>query len=296
MPEVVVSAPPSAWRLSAEGTADASALMIDATTAVSSPETKAVQTAALALHVDAAAIIQDMRFREVDREEQVHYGFREARRAWVSGRLDARHDGWETPDAAAHRFHMGLLAHSADHLIVGTHGMVLTAWMVSMGLVAAGDAAVGFWEGLGFPDVIDLDIPLPRVRAVLTDAEGRYLVIKRTRPGQAPYWTAPGGGVALTDASIEDALQRELREELGAEAEIGQVLFERMIDGIRSEIFCSVRLIGMDLSLRSGPELADPTRGTYDVEFVARSQVSGLDLRPVELKRRILADSSATYR
>jgi ADP-ribose pyrophosphatase YjhB (NUDIX family) len=52
----------------------------------------------------------------------------------------------------------------------------------------------------------------------LIDDDGRLLLIKRTKPGQAPYWTTPGGGVEDTDESVEAALQRELAEELGVEA------------------------------------------------------------------------------
>ncbi len=44
------------------------------------------------------------------------------------------------------------------------------------------------------------------------------MLIKRTKPGRAAYWTAPGGGVENTDRSIEAALYRELAQELGAEA------------------------------------------------------------------------------
>lgn len=44
------------------------------------------------------------------------------------------------------------------------------------------------------------------------------MLIKRTKPGQEPYWTAPGGDVEDSDSSIEAALYRELSEELGAEA------------------------------------------------------------------------------
>jgi ADP-ribose pyrophosphatase YjhB (NUDIX family) len=55
-------------------------------------------------------------------------------------------------------------------------------------------------------------------RAILIDEHDRLVLIRRTKPGQAPYWTAPGGGVDATDASVEAALHRELAEELGAEA------------------------------------------------------------------------------
>src|SRR5690606_13042358 len=146
---------------------------------------------------------------------------------------------------------------------VGTHGMVLTAWLAAQGLIAD---AVAFWEALRFPDVVEIVIPLLRVRAVLTDAEGRFVLIKRTRPGQGPYWTTPGGGVMLADASADDALRRELHEELGAEVELGEVVHQRRIDGISSEIFVTATLTSIDPTAADGPEFDDPSRGGYDVE------------------------------
>ncbi|MFE6994711.1 histidine phosphatase family protein [Microbacterium sp. NPDC057659] len=159
MPEVDASSAPSSWRLSADGAAAAAALLLEGA-AVSSPELKALQTTALATRVLPEAVAQDARFREVDRDEPVHDDFRDARRAWVSGSLDERHSGWETQDAVSQRFHDGLMAHSAEHLVVGTHGMALTAWMTAQGLIEPGDAAVEFWAALRFPEVIELDLPL----------------------------------------------------------------------------------------------------------------------------------------
>ncbi|MEJ1087517.1 NUDIX domain-containing protein [Microbacterium sp. Mu-80] len=291
MPEVDSASPPSAWPLSDAGVAAAAAMVLEVdagTIVVSSPERKARQTAALAVGSSIAQIPTDPRLREVDRVERVHDGFRAARAAWVAGDLDDRHAGWEPPDAAAQRFHDGLLAHAAEHLIVGTHGMVLTAWMVAQRQVPPGDAAVTFWNALQFPDIVEISAPLLRVRAVLSDAEGRFVLIKRTRAGQEPYWTTPGGGVEPMDASPADALRRELREELGAEAVIGEILHERQLDGIRSEIFCAARLVSMDSSLRHGPELTDRSRGRYEIERVCPGDLPGLDLRPAELQDLLL--------
>ncbi|MDX6313757.1 MAG: hypothetical protein QOF44_3221, partial [Streptomyces sp.] len=52
-------------------------------------------------------------------------------------------------------------------------------------------------------------------RAILLDGDSLVL-IKRTKPGLSPYWITPGGGVDPGDATIVDALHRELDEELGA--------------------------------------------------------------------------------
>ncbi len=49
----------------------------------------------------------------------------------------------------------------------------------------------------------------PAARAILIDNVARLVLIKRIKPGQAPYWTAPGG-VETPDASVEAAPHREL--------------------------------------------------------------------------------------
>jgi ADP-ribose pyrophosphatase YjhB (NUDIX family) len=132
----------------------------------------------------------------------------------------------------------------------------------------------------------------------LIDDQGRLVLIKRTKPGQAPYWTTPGGGIADTDASAEAALHRELAEELGAEAAgAGQVfLFSSPSDaGVAVQHFFVARLVRMDEAARSGPEFADPTRGGYDVDLVdlLGDDLARIDLKPGALKEFILANREA---
>jgi ADP-ribose pyrophosphatase YjhB (NUDIX family) len=104
-------------------------------------------------------------------------------------------------------------------------------------------------------------------RAILLDDQGRLVLIRRTRPGQAPYWTTAGGGVEDSDGSVEAALHRELREELGAQATgARQVLL--FTDDYRGQITVAhlfvVRLVHLDIATRNGPEFDDPGRGAYD--------------------------------
>jgi len=184
MPAVDAEVDPAEWILDQQGADAAAALDLppDAA-AVSSPEQKSRQTVAIARGTTIDAVPVDDRFREIDRVERVHDGFRDARRAWVAGALDGRHEGWEHPHAAAQRFHEGLLAHPAEHLVVGTHGMVLTAWSVSSGLIGPGEDAATFWEALRLPDVLTIELPLLRVRAALTDPEGRIARVRRRGAG-----------------------------------------------------------------------------------------------------------------
>jgi ADP-ribose pyrophosphatase YjhB (NUDIX family) len=135
-------------------------------------------------------------------------------------------------------------------------------------------------------------------RAILIDDDGQLVLIRRTKPGQAPYWTTAGGGVEAGDASVEAALHRELAEELGAKA-VGasQVLLfsEHRERGLMVSHFFVTRLVSLDISTRNGPEFADPARGAYDPERVDLhgDALESVDLRPPELKAFILANREA---
>jgi ADP-ribose pyrophosphatase YjhB (NUDIX family) len=132
----------------------------------------------------------------------------------------------------------------------------------------------------------------------LVDDRDQLVLIKRTKPGQAAYWTAPGGGVDDTDTSVQAALQRELAEELGAEATgFSQVfLFSSPSDaGVAVQYFFVARLTKLKTSARSGPEFEDPARGTYELDLIdlTVSDLAMIDLKPEALKEFILANRVA---
>jgi ADP-ribose pyrophosphatase YjhB (NUDIX family) len=145
--------------------------------------------------------------------------------------------------------------------------------------------------------------PGPRIarrsaRAILIDDRARLVLIRRTKPGQAPYWTTAGGGVEDADASVAAAMHREIFEELGAEASGASQVFlvgEPRPDGVRVQHFFVTRLVRLDLTARNGPEVLDPSRGAYDVEYVdlRGEALVGIDLRPAGLKAFILANRVA---
>ena len=135
-------------------------------------------------------------------------------------------------------------------------------------------------------------------RAILIGDEGRLVLFKRTKPGQIPYWSTPGGGVEESDASLEAALHREIAEELGAEASAVTPVFLHSFhsdSGFTVQHYYVARLTKLDLSARHGPEFQDPSRGRYDVERIALfgDGLAALDLRPPSLKQFILANREA---
>lgn len=135
-------------------------------------------------------------------------------------------------------------------------------------------------------------------RGILIDDNAHLVLMKRTRPGEAPYWTAPGGGVDPTDASPADALRRELREELGASADgLEQVfLFSSPAgEGVAVQHFFVCRLTRLDLGGRHAPEFEEAGRGSYEVDRVALDDGSldAIDLKPLALKEFILVNRDA---
>ena len=106
-----------------------------------------------------------------------------------------------------------------------------------------------------------------RVRAILLTEDGKVLLIKRVKPNNsAPYWVAPGGGVEGGDADLIAALERELYEELGANAivlDTAFVLEHQKAGKHLEEHFFICLLQKYDLSKRYGPEFDDPARGEY---------------------------------
>jgi len=111
----------------------------------------------------------------------------------------------------------------------------------------------------------------------------RLVLIKRIKPGQAPYWTTPGGGVESTDVSLEAALRRELQEELGAEADrFAQVFLYTAPagEGVSVQHFFACRLLRLNEDARTGQESAEPSRGGYQLDRMRIDELPAVDLKP----------------
>lgn len=125
---------------------------------------------------------------------------------------------------------------------------------------------------------------IERVRAILITPAMTMLVIKRTKPGIPPYWVLPGGHADEADRSLEDALCREVREELGGDATIvGLVnVLERETE---RQYFYLARISQWSFADRTGPEFSEAGRGSYELEEIPATAkaVASLDLKPREI-------------
>lgn len=125
-------------------------------------------------------------------------------------------------------------------------------------------------------------------RALLFDRERKLVFIKRTKPGQEPYWVTVGGGLEAEDADAEAALHREVFEELGGLIDrVRQILLitDDLPGGVGLQHFFAARLASMNLDRRTGTEFTEPGRGTYEVVRVpaTRDALSGIRLLPSQL-------------
>jgi TDG/mug DNA glycosylase family protein len=94
------------------------------------------------------------------------------------------------------------------------------------------NAAVRYAERLQWFEALrEWLVPVERqaVRALVLDADGRVLLVQFRRPiGDRTWWGSPGGGIDPGE-SHEEALRRELREEVGLEDfEVGELLYEHI--------------------------------------------------------------------
>jgi broad specificity phosphatase PhoE len=163
MPEIDPDLPANRWQLSAAGRDAAQAMHAHLPAdgyLVASDEPKAIQTLRdMSGNFD---IPSNPGFAEVRRRQRwtTDEEYRAVARSYVDG---TRHPGWEGHDDLVARFESALEYHAAQAaaaarpLIVGTHGMALTLWLASRGLIGA-TSPTDFWETLCFPEFIDVDL------------------------------------------------------------------------------------------------------------------------------------------
>lgn len=135
-------------------------------------------------------------------------------------------------------------------------------------------------------------------RALLLDGD-QLVLIKRTKPGIAPYWVTPGGGVEPDDASVVAALHREVDEELGAKVtdvvpafvDTVEHITEDGAHGVKVQFFFACRLESMDLDRRHGPEVDNPC-GEYEVVRVpfSRLGIASVGIVPLTLRHYLDAN------
>ena len=130
-------------------------------------------------------------------------------------------------------------------------------------------------------------------RALLFDEEGRLVLIRRTRPGWSPYLVTPGGAIELGEDSVQ-AVERECAEEVGAIVRVGPAVIVSPPDPRGTATFHLAVLDHIDLSLRTGHELSEPERGSYETVRLAWDDADALAmLRPPGVREALAEHGEA---
>lgn len=129
--------------------------------------------------------------------------------------------------------------------------------------------------------------PRERVRAVILD-DGKITLIKRTKDSGI-YYVFPGGGVESGE-DHKTALEREIKEELGLEVAVSDLLMQKNRADGDSEYFYLCKKVGGRLGSGSGPEFQEGTgyEGTHEPVEVSISTLKSINLLPQEVRDRIV--------
>ncbi|MGW0752942.1 SDR family NAD(P)-dependent oxidoreductase [Streptomyces sp. NPDC002587] len=124
-----------------------------------------------------------------------------------------------------------------------------------------------------------------RVRGILITPRDTTLFMKRIRPDRDPYWVVIGGGIEESDPTPEDALLREIREEIAGEATIGRLFHEFKNPSGETEFFYLAHVTSWNFADRTGPEFLRADRGTYELVEVPLTleAIAAINLLPTAI-------------
>jgi 8-oxo-dGTP diphosphatase len=127
-----------------------------------------------------------------------------------------------------------------------------------------------------------------RVRAIIIDSN-KIALIKRAKEDSI-YYAFPGGGVEDGE-DLDQALRREMKEELGIEIVVGELFAEHRHDDPGHEIvqyFYLCKENGGVFGTGNGPEYqvgnSYALDGTHEPVWVPLSELKDINLLPVDVK------------
>ncbi|MFA5069998.1 MAG: NUDIX domain-containing protein [Patescibacteria group bacterium] len=132
---------------------------------------------------------------------------------------------------------------------------------------------------------------MKHVKAIIIE-NNKILLLKRNREGRI-YWVFPGGQVESGETD-EQALKREVKEEVGVDVSVGKLIFQTKYklpkkETKEDEYFYLCRYIGGEIGTGQGPEYQPNSGyvGTYEPQWVAIKDLRKMKVLPEEVKNLV---------
>lgn len=132
-----------------------------------------------------------------------------------------------------------------------------------------------------------------RVRAIIPLGEGLIFMhrIRMINGKLCEYYPTPGGGVEPGE-TLDEALNREIKEELGIKVKIIREIYKFNDNVSTQHIFLCEYMEGT-FATGTGPEFSDAAykeSGKYIPEIVKFDDLSKINIVPIEFKNQLLKD------
>lgn len=132
-----------------------------------------------------------------------------------------------------------------------------------------------------------------RASAIIPYGEGLITIhrIKGVGDKIKNYYTIPGGGREEGE-SIEEAVLREIQEELGIKIKLTDICY-KLVASSRTQYFFVAKYMEGELGSGKGDEMINTDydkHGSYTVEIIPKEEIINKNLLPAEIKEIILRD------
>ena len=133
-----------------------------------------------------------------------------------------------------------------------------------------------------------------RVGAIIKIEKGFALMHRTNVKHKTPsnYHTFPGGGVEKEE-SLEQAVIREVEEELGIQVKVEKLLYEHKKNE-QKEYFYLCKYISGEFGTGTGPEFSNNpeyiSNGNYIPEIIKREDIEKIILLPPEIREAFIKD------
>lgn len=132
-----------------------------------------------------------------------------------------------------------------------------------------------------------MEISSQAVRGIIITNDRKVILMYRKKDGKE-YYTIPGSHIEKEDKTIENALKREIKEEIGIEINIIKPIFETCVENwkkpgtYKKDLYYQCEYASGTIGSGTAEEFSNASKGTYKVELYPLQKAIQLNIIPKE--------------